>query len=558
MDKPKIVDVHGNPMDISTPLAQMVAYQNTGSGFADELASWNSRGYSSDAAILPTLNVGNARAADISRNHAYAKSGVQLHIDHIVGEQFKLVYNPNVAVLGLERDAFKEFIREVEARFTDFAEDPDCYMDAEEKRTFTMFCREAAGTHCKTGEITSKAEWNRSKRRATKYQTMIKNIDYARISNPNDQMDTDLLRGGVKLNANGAAQGYYVTKSNPNDHVSGNLYQAKRWVYQPKRLPWGRTQILHIFEPEGSDQTRGANALLTGLAKMKMLEKYQSTTLQNAIINAQYAATIESEMPTNEIFAALGSENVSQSNMARLMQFKAEWANQTNMMFAGAKVNHLLPNEKLTLNGINAPSASLTQFETNMLRYIAASLGVSYEEIARDFSKTNYSSARASLNVSHKFFMGKRATLVARYASMIFALWFEEALNKEIIKLPAGLTLRDFYENKNALTRAKWIGSGRGQIDGLKEVKESIEKIKGGLSTYEKEIANFGDDYVEVFEQQYREAEMLAEHGRKPLWMADGGAIEEETDEEDAVTDDGEESPKAGEINENPEVHGNA
>ena len=37
------------------------------------------------------------------------------------------------------------------------------------------------------------------------------------------------------------------------------------------------------------------------------------------------------------------------------------------------------------------------EFEQSLLRYIAAALGVSYEQLSKDYSQTNYSSARAAM-----------------------------------------------------------------------------------------------------------------------------------------------------------------
>lgn len=503
---PVIVDQNGNPL--------MSGFTGTGGGFGGELSSWLTSSQSADAALLPGLDTGNARAADLARNHGYAKSGVQLHVDHIVGNQFKLVYKPNYTVLGLDRSsqAFKDFIRNVEARFTDWAEDPDCYIDAERKRTFTMFMREGAGTHCKTGEITSKVEAIRA--RGTRYMTSIKNINYARLSNPMNRMDSHNLRAGVKMNRHGAAVGYYIRKGHPNDFYFG--YDRMKWVYTPRYLPWGRSQFLHFFEPEDSDQTRGINNLLAAMSKMKMLEKFQSTTLQNAIINAMYAAVIESDLPSDEIFKALNG-NQSDNTLMKFMNLKSDWHDMANIRLEGSKIAHLLPSEKLSLKGVNAPNASLNEFESGIVRYMAAALNVSYEQLAKDFSKVNYSSARASLLESFRYFMGKRATIISRYATAIFALWFEEAVNIGDIVLPAGAGT--FYDNKSAWIRSSWIGAGKSQIDGLKEVKEAVARLEAGISTYEKECALMGEDYIEIFEQQVRESEELASQGRTALWM---------------------------------------
>lgn len=219
----EILNPNGQPARES-----MSSYDGAGVGYAGQLSRWNVNSKSADAAILPTFDTGNARAADLTRNNGYAKSGVQLHIDHIVGHQFKLVYKPNLLLLGLDLESQEvgDFIKLVEAKFSNFAEDPRCYIDAERKRTFTMLIREGIGTHCKTGEITAKAEY--FKKRGSQYKTAIKMIDYARISNPDGKMDTKGLRAGVKTNKRGAAVGYHVRTSHPSD--SGlNLLDNYTW-----------------------------------------------------------------------------------------------------------------------------------------------------------------------------------------------------------------------------------------------------------------------------------------------------------------------------------------
>ena len=541
----KILDPSGQPAR-----ENMTAYSGAGAGFGAELSRWNVNSKSADMAILPTFDAGNARAADLVRNDGYAKSGVQLHIDHIVGHQFKLVYKPNYLLLGLEIDnkEVSDFIKMVEAKFTNFAEDPRCYIDAERKRTFTMLIREGIGTHCKTGEITASAEY--FKKRGSKYKTAIKFVDYARISNPDGAMDTRNLKAGVKSNKYGAALGYYVRTSHPSD--SGlNFTDSYTWQYIPRELLWGREQFLHIFEPEGEGQTRGINNFLAALSKLKMLEKFQATTLQNAITNAMYAATIESELDSSEVFRALGGGESTNSNMlTNFMNTKADFHDaHGGIKMDGVSIPHLLPNEKLKLQGVSAPSGNLGAFENGILRNIAKSLGVSFEQLSGNFSDTNYSSARAAMGESFKYFMGKRETIAKRFANAIFTLWFEEAVNLGDIVLPNS-ALGNFYDLKTAWCRCNWIGAGKTQIDGLKGVKEAIEKISAGLSTYEKELGNMGEDYQEIFAQQHRESLELAEQGRKPIWET----AEKSNGKDD--DDDSDESPRK-KTKEQPETNTN-
>ena len=64
----------------------------------------------------------------------------------------------------------------------------------------------------------------------------------------------------------------------------------------------------------------------------------------------------------------------------------------------GARIPVLHPNTKLNLQQLGQPSGTGSEYEQSLLRHIAAGLGVSYEQFSRDYTKTNYSSARASMN----------------------------------------------------------------------------------------------------------------------------------------------------------------
>jgi len=53
--------------------------------------------------------------------------------------------------------------------------------------------------------------------------------------------------------------------------------------------------------------------------------------------------------------------------------------------------------------------------------------------------------------------------------------------------------------------------SRRGQIDELKETQAALLRIKGGLSTFESEIAKQGGDWRKIFRQRARENAMAKE-----------------------------------------------
>jgi lambda family phage portal protein len=181
-----------------------------------------------------------------------------------------------------------------------------------------------------------------------------------------------------------------------------------------------------------------------------------------------------------------------------------------NIAIDGVKLPHLFPGTKLTTKPMGTPGGVGTDFENSLLRHIAAPLGLSYEQFSKDYSQTNYSSARASMGETRK------KNVADRLATNIFALILEEDLNAGLVPLPKGRTAADFYTDpvfREALLNCTWIGASRGQIDEMKETQAAVMRINSGLSTYEIESARLGIDFRQLFRQRAREQKMIEKLG---------------------------------------------
>lgn len=484
--------------DGMTSLREYAGYHGGGSGFGGQLRAWNPPGESVDAALLPNFTRGNARADDLVRNNGYAANAIQLHQDHIVGSFFRLSHRPSWRYLGIGEEDARAFSREVEAAWKEFAEDDCCCIDVERKRTFTMMIREGVAMHAFNGELFVQATWDTSPSRL--FRTQFRMVSPKRISNPNNTGDSRNCRAGVQINDSGAALGYYVSE----DGYPG--WMPQKWTWIPRELPGGRASFIHVFEPVEDGQTRGANVFYSVMEQMKMLDTLQNTQLQSAIVKAMYAATIESELDTQSAMDFILGAN-SQEQRERLTGWIGEIAAYyaaAPVRLGGAKVPHLMPGDSLNLQTAQDTDNGYSVFEQSLLRYIAAGLGVSYEQLSRNYAQMSYSTARASANESWAYFMGRRKFVASRQASQMFLCWLEEAIVRRVVTLPSKARF-SFQEARSAWGNCDWIGSGRMAIDGLKEVQEAVMLIEAGLSTYEKECAKRGDDYQEIFAQQVRE-----------------------------------------------------
>lgn len=485
-----------------------------------ELASWASPIIHPDQEIIPSKSIADGRSRDINRNDAYVSSGIRQRKDSIAGEVFFLNAKPNWKVLNLDEKFEEAFQEEVEAKFTLWAESNQFWPDASRRNTLTSFVRLAIGIHAVGGEVLATAEWLRDGGAFRSFNTAIQMVDPDRLSTPPGVMEGPLMRGGVEKNVYGAPQAYYIRMAHPGDPYNFDQFKWKR-VPVRKPWPWLRPQVLHIIEQERADQTRAVSELVSALMEMKMTRNFRKITLQNAVVNATYAASIESELPSEIIYQAMGAGNTDKNAIIQYakayLAAVGQWAGSAkNVHIDGVKIPHFFPGTKLQLHPAGTPGGVGTDFEHSLLRYIAANLGISYEQLSKDFTKTNYSGFKGALNETEKSMRWKKRLVADGVANFVYRLWLEEAINKKLIDaMPSGRPDGWWYDglNMEALLQCSWIGAGVGQIDELKETQASILRLRANLSTHEEEIARRGGDYRKVFAQKEREKKDMEGRG---------------------------------------------
>lgn len=503
-----LIEQHVGP--INRDMAIGGAYEGA-SQFDRGVATWRPPLQSADGDLLPVKEISDARVRDTNRNDGYVQSGGQIHKDSIVGAFFMLNAKPNLRALGIKDEKWEqEFQEEVEAKWTIGAESPNHWIDVTRTMTFTEQIRLAVGVYAASGEALASSEWLRSSTRP--FKTAIQMIDVDRLRTPYNRTPSDNVRGGVQLDRFGAPVGYWI-KDNPQ--TNGNMlydgYSDAKYV--PAFKPWGRRNIIYCREMKRPHQTRGIADLVAGLLETKIARQFRKVTLQNAVTGAMFAASIESELPAEAVYAQLGAGNVKigqaitdygQSYLSAITQYAS---GAKGLQIDGVKIPHLFPGSKLQLRPVGAPGGVGQEFEQSLIRYLAALLGVSYEQLSKDYSQTNYSSMKGGLNESWKFMQGRKKFVADFFANCIYMLWFEEMIGNNQLECMKRASLPNFYEPlmAEAYCAADWIGSGRGQIDELKETQAAILRIKSGLSTFEDELGRMGKDWRTNFKQLARE-----------------------------------------------------
>lgn len=489
-----------------------------------ELGSWDVRVQSADASINPDKLRLDARANDLARNVGPIAGARNTHKDSIVGSYYRLNSDPVLSVLRRIDPAFddtwsQEFQEEVEELASLYFESDMRYVDVQERLTLTEMIRLAVGVYFNGGEVLATMNWMRGSGRP--FSTSMQMVDCDRLSNPYDAMDSATLRRGVVLNANGAPIGYQIRDAHPTDFAFGE--GQFEWTYRAKRLRWGRLNTLHILEPDRPDQSRGISALVSVLKETRMAGRFHDTALANAIVQASYAAAIESELPPEMAFELIGAQDKLQADRLPMMMgylnLIAEYSRGSrNLEIDGTKIPYLPPGSKLKMMPAGAVSGIGEKLEESLHRHIASALGISYEEYSRDYSKTNYSSSKAAANNTIRAMDARKRTVADRVANEFYTCWMEEAVTDRKLESMRNIVARKpdlFYMPmvREALCNASWIGSSRHQVDELKETQAANLRINAGTSTLEAENARLGRDWRKTLRQRAREQKFAKELG---------------------------------------------
>lgn len=491
---------------------------------ARETMNWQPSRLSPDQAINFAKDDLDARTTDMAVNDGLTQQAVRVQKNSIVGSQYRLNAKPAYAVIyGEDSKAAQEYGEELaavaEARFNLAAESESCYFDAGGMMTFTDQVRLVVGSCALSGEAFGAVEWE-DHDSSRPFKTCIQMVAPSRVCNKDGLPDDNLPNGfkrrrGIIQNRNGKPFAFEVRKTHAMEWYSNIL--ADEWITVPAQLDWGRKQMIFIREALQIDQSRGLSDMVAALQHIRMTKRFSEVTLQNAVINASYAASIESELPGQEVVAAMGGgqEGWQAAIGTYMTMLQGYLAGSENIAIDGAKIPQFFPGTSLKLTPMGTPGGIGSDFQASLIRHVALTLGLSPADLSRDFARVNYSGLKGELAIAERDNSVKKKAWADRWATGVYRLWFEEEMAQGNLPLPPGRNRTDFYRPlmKDAYTRCTWIGAGRGQIDEPKETAAALARIDGGLSTYEKEAARLGEDYRELIAQRAKEERQIKKAG---------------------------------------------
>lgn len=450
-----------------------------------------------------------SRTIDAIHNSGWIAGLVEQQIALMIGDGLKLNFTPDMSRFGWDDVQTTAWARRVEARFNDWANSPaEC--DAGARYTLAQMQAAATRQWFATGEFF--AEFAGFDRLGVETRTKIRLLPSHWCAQKSDPFLR--IKQGVFLDGHGASAGYQF-------EIKDDRFGGVQQVRKAARDFYGRPIVQHVFDGVAS-QVRGITIFAPILRTLRNFDQLTSATLAAKMIHAIFAATIESDYPTAEVFDALRTADedspAGDDSTARFDAFlneKVGWAKSVKIdLGQHGKIPHLMMGEKLRLHTSSLPSDAFEAVGNFFLREIARCVGGSFADVTGDHRGESYASMKLSTGKQWPIILYRRRHIPQPFAAAVFNAWLEEEVDSGRTELPGGIDA--FVANRAAVTRALWRGPARPVADEVKAAKAHEIYRNMGVITDEMICADLGVDHDDVYEGRAKEKasrERLDIHG---------------------------------------------
>lgn len=441
-------------------------------------SSWPVSIGSANADLIPELSKIRERCRDLSRNNAFAAGLIETNVTNIIGTGMKCQSFIHPEMVNMTEDEVYEMQSMIEENFGHWME--QC--DIEGRKHFFDVQEQVCRTIDESGEA---IVYIRRKRRKNKeFDLCLQVVESDRLESP--EGDYGDIVGGIEHDEDGAPTAYYISNTHPGDvywSYMGRQGYTRVAAYDSD----GRPNILHIYRQLRPGQGRGIPLLSPVVSKMKDLDMYNEAELVAARVAACIAMFIRRNNP-------LGNSDANMTLDSEGLRRESLRPGIIERLGIGEEPVPFVPNR---------PGQTYDQFVQRILMEVAAGCNSSYEVLARDFSRLNYSSARVVLHEVRRHYIKRQRWLARTLLMPIWNLVLEEGYLKGFIKIP------DFYQNKRAYCCMRVVADGWPWVDPEKEANSTVIALENNLSNLAEEIGSLGRDWDETIAQGEKELQTI-------------------------------------------------
>ena len=428
---------------------------------------WKNFSGSADSTLIHNLAIYRQRFRQLQLTNPF----VARQIDALVIGAVKTGLNPQSLIsadatteggAAIGAETAKRFAQQAETFFGDWCHEAD----ATNRHTFQELQAFVLSRVLCDGEIFVRKVAVKEATRTIPYALQC--YEAEQISTPMDKGSDRSIREGVELGERGQPVAYWVRKVHPGDTITVGVSKSNDFEHVPA------AEMMHLFLQKRPGQTRGYPILVPALRIWQDLDKYWEAEIVAARVAACYAGFIKTLSPSGAIGA------LSQSTESGNYTYK-------DFELQPGKVRYLSPNQEISFGDPKRPAEQFAPFSQQLIRAGGLVANLPYELQALDFSKTNYSSARAALLEARAYFAMLTRYMIDHLCSQVWNDVIVQAVGMAQIMVPDGFNAR-----KRDWLRQKWYHPGYDWIDKLGEERASTEALDSGVESLQEHFQLLG------------------------------------------------------------------
>lgn len=404
--------------------------------------NWIATNSSGSAEAEKGARMSRARARDLTRNSAWARKIERTLVSHIIGTGIVAkITNRSKARADRAAEAWKMW-----------ADTTAC--DAEGRRNFAGLQELWTATVARDGGVLILREIDQ-KQKPIPLRLRTLEVDHLDTSRDGLQADGKRVYQGIVYDDRGIVVGYWLHDDHPGDRVSFKTLTSSKFV--------AAERVLHVYDSQRPGQGQGVTWYAPVLFRIRDADDYADAQLLKQKMSACFVAFLTD---------VEGNSTKANSPITEKLEPGA-----IEILPAGRNVEFATPP---SVEGYDA-------YMTSVLREIAAGMGISYEAMTGDFSKTNFSAGRMGWLEMHRNIESWRWNLFIPQALDPVARWFAQ-----IFFVATGEASDLVFH---------WTAPRREMIDPKAETEALKSAIRAGLMTLPEAQREFGYDPDELLDE---------------------------------------------------------
>jgi len=320
-------------------------------------------------------------------------------------------------------------------------------------------------------------------------------IEADRLSLERDTFKSGIARAegtrivrGVEVDDLGKPIAYWIYPQHPSTpYAAGNQI--------PVRVV--AKDIIHLFRVDRVGQTRGVSWFAPAMQHIRDMGVYLDNELQASAVAACFTAVIKSDSPTGSLLNPEGEDSTDENG------------NTLEYLEPGL-VARLRKDESIEVVNPGRPNSAADPWIQLILRGVAAGIGVSYEALSKDFSKTSYSSSRTSKLEDRPRYKRWQNYFVAHFCQPIWDEFCNAAANASLNNFPTSAELLD---ERRKVAPVEWQLPEWEWVDPMSEQQSAESSLKMFMSTYQDELGGRGRSWRATYYQAAKERRLRLKLG---------------------------------------------